>query len=102
MAYRLRYAVNVDFVPAGVGPMSALTAPALPGGGAGQFTLELTQLPVSGPVVPGTGTTYPAGNALAAADITTLTNAMAADIAAQLTALIARLAAWPQGGAAAM
>lgn len=101
MAYRLRYSVNIDFVAGGQGPMSGLPAAVSPGGGAGTLTLEFSQSPVTGPIVAGAGTTYPGGNALAAGDITTLTNAMAADIAAQLTAQLARLQQWPQGGAQA-
>jgi hypothetical protein len=98
MAWRLRYNVNIDMLGPGQGPMSGINAPVLPGGGVGQLTLELGQIPNSGPVVPGTGTTYPGGNALAAGDLTTLTNAMAADILAQLTANLSRLNNWPQGG----
>lgn len=99
MAWRLRYSANIDFLSAGQGPMSAVDATPLPGGGTGSQTLEFVQNPASGPVVAGAGTSYGAGNALAAADITTLTNAMAADIAAQLTTQLSRLNNWPQGGA---
>lgn len=101
MAYRLRYRVSIDWLGAGEGPMTGLAGSVSPGGGGGSLTLEFNQNPVSGPVVGGAGATYPGGNALAAGDITTLTNAMAADIAAQLTAQLSRLATWPQGGAKA-
>lgn len=99
MAWRLRYQVSIDFLAPGQGPMSAVNAPPLPGGGTGEQTLEFVQNPNSGPVVPGTGTAHAAGNELAAADVTTLTAALAADIAAQLNAQLARLNNWPQGGA---
>jgi len=102
MAYRLRYAVNIDFVGAGMGPMSGLSGTNPSAGGASNLTYEIDQSPVAGPIVAGSGAASPGGNALAAADITTLTNAMAADVAAQLTAALSRLAAWPAGGASAV
>jgi hypothetical protein len=105
MGYRIRYQVNVDFVPPGVGPMSALTAPVLPGGGGVGPTLDFTNTPgYAGTTVAGAGTVVVSGktyqNALNAADVTTLTNAMAADVAAQLNvaATLARLQAWVYGG----
>lgn len=98
MAWRLRYQVGIDFLGAGQGPMSGVNAPPLPSGGTGQQTLELLQNPASGPIVPGTGTAHAPGNELAAADVTALTAAMAADIAAQLNAQLGRLNNWPQGG----
>jgi hypothetical protein len=105
MGYRIRYAVNIDFVPPGVGAMSALNAPTLPGGGGVGPTLEVENTPgYTGTVVAGAGTVVVSGktyqNALNAADITTLTNAMAADTAAQLNvaATLAKLQAWVYGG----
>jgi hypothetical protein len=81
MAYRMTYSVQVQWVGPGLGPMGgalATTSPQGPAGGAqvleflnqqgGQNTLTFL-----------------------AADITTLTNAMAADIAAQCTANITRI-----------
>jgi hypothetical protein len=97
MPYRMRYAVWVDFMPAGAGPMAANLAPMQgPAGGAsGAQTLELFNVS-GGQVVVGGG----ANNALVSADVTTLTNAMAADISAQMNvaATLGRLAAFASGG----
>ena len=81
MSYRITYQCNIDWVGPGTGPMSGNVGPNVgmsPAGGAqrlalfnkagGQNTLTFQ-----------------------AADITTLTNAMAADIAAQMTAAITRV-----------
>ena len=87
MAYRIRYCVNIDFVGAGAGPMEALTAGYLPGGGSNGQTKEFVN------------TTTPVTGTFLAADVTTLTNAMAADIAAQLNvaATLAQIQAWATG-----
>jgi hypothetical protein len=91
MAFKLGYQVQVSFVGAGAGPMQALTAPSLfgQGGSTGQqaeFSVTATSVPVS--------------NTFTATDITNLTNAMAADIAAQLNlaANLAKIQAWASGG----
>jgi hypothetical protein len=85
--------------------MSALNAPSLPGsgGGTGQVA-EFSVNPTVLPVVNGATTYTPPGGsamngALAAADITTLTNAMAADISTQmnLAANLAKMQAWVVG-----
>jgi hypothetical protein len=81
MAYRLRVIANIDWVGPGQGPMDTLTAPMLPGGGSGAQTFNMRST-APGYVIAGTGT----GGALASADITALTNAAAADLAAQLNA----------------
>lgn len=81
MAYRLTYQCNVDWVGPGLGPMGAGYAAALPQGGrGGAQTIEFSN------ALGGQNT-----NTFLAADITTLTNGMAADIAAQLTLQITRI-----------
>lgn len=92
MAYRLRCQVNIDWVGAGQGPMDTLLAQNLPGGGAGAQTFNMRSQ-TGGYVIAGTGT----GGALASADITALTNAMAADISAQLNTNIAIPDGWISG-----
>ena len=101
MAYRLRYKVSIDWVGAGMGPMSGVGAGIAPGGGASNLTMKFEQNPVSGPIVSGSGAASPGGSALAAADLVTLVAGMATDVGTQLTAALPRLAAWPAGGAAA-
>jgi hypothetical protein len=76
MAYRLRYTFNIDWIGAGMGPMGSPQVG--PGNGNAQ-TLDLLNTP-GGQNIAGSG----AGGILAASDITTLTNAAAADMAAQL------------------
>ena len=81
MAYRLRYKATIDWVGPGQGPMSGNTAAQVgdaPAGGAQSLALFNAQ---------GGQNTL----TFLAADITTLTNAMAADIAAQMTTNIARI-----------
>lgn len=81
MAYRLTYQCNVDWVGPGLGPMGGQLAPPLPQGGrGGAQTFEMSNA-------------QGGQNSLTflAADITALTNAMAADIAAQMTANITRI-----------
>lgn len=80
MAYRLRYQVYVDWVGGGMGQIGSPQNPGLQGGGNAQ-TLIL-QNAQGGQNITGTGT----GGAIAAADITTITNAMAADVLAQMNA----------------
>jgi hypothetical protein len=96
MPYRMRYQVYVDFMPAGAGPMAAQLAPmqGASGGASGAQTLELFNV-AGGQVVVGGGT----NNALVSGDVTTLTNAMAADISAQMNvaATLARLAGFASG-----
>jgi hypothetical protein len=88
MAYRITYTVNVDWVGEGVGPMSGNTAAQVgdaPAGGAQRLKLFNA-----------------AGGqnrkTFQAADITALTNAMAVDIAAQMTTNIARVQGFATGG----
>ena len=81
MAYRLTYQAWIDWVGPGLGPMGNGLAPALPmGGRGGAQTLEFSN-------AQGGQNTL----TFQAADITTLTNAMAADIAAQMTTNITRV-----------
>ena len=74
--YRLRYTWNLDWVGAGQGPSGSPQVG--PGGGNAQ-TLGGINL-AGGQNIVGSGT----GNIIASADITTLTNGMAADVSAQL------------------
>jgi hypothetical protein len=89
MAYRLRYQYYVDWVPPGVGVLSGnvLTSGVTSGASAQSYAQDDTS---------------PGQNSLTftAADITALTNAMAADVAAQLNApaTIARIQAFATGG----
>ena len=89
MPYRISYQVNIDWVGAGEGPMSGSTAANIgmsPAGGAQRLSLFNT---------PGgqNALTFVSGT------ITTLTNAMAADIAAQMNAAatLARVQAFSTG-----
>jgi len=76
MAYRLTYTANISWVGPGQGPMTLPNAQ----------TLQLRNT-ANGQNVSGAG----AGGTVNGADVTTLTNAMAADMAAQLN-LAANLA----------
>lgn len=86
-AYRIRYEANIDWVGPGAGPMEAVNAPYLPGGGATGQTAAFVS------------TTTPITGTFLAADVTTLTAAMAADLAAQLNAAatLAKIQAWATG-----
>lgn len=90
MSYRITYEVIVQWVGPGIGPMSGNTAVQLglsPAGGAQVKALFNAQGGQNSP-------TFTAG------DITTLTNAMAADIAAQMNvpATLAQVQAFSSGG----
>lgn len=88
MAYRLRYTAHVDWVGPGLGPMGGAGAPAVgetPAGGAQTLAFFNQQ----GAQNSGTFT---------GADITALTNAMAADLAAQMNAQMARVQGFASGG----
>ena len=91
MAFRIRYSASIDWVGPGRGAMNGNLAPnagPLPGAGGAQ-TIEFQNLPVGGALT----------NTFTAADITTLTNAMAADCSTQMNAAIARVQAFSSGGA---
>ena len=85
MAYRLRYQVSVDWVAPGMGPgLSNPDGPGVaPAGNAQTLTLFNGQ----------TGLYPPNSSTFLAADVTALTNSMAADIAAQfnVAATLARV-----------
>ena len=95
MPYRLRYTWNLDWVGTGMNAMSgSLTPLNMPAGGAQTFGgVSLA----TGQNIVGTGT----GGAIATGDITTITNAMAADVNAQLNvaATLARVQGFATGGA---
>ena len=79
MPWKLTYTVNVDYVGAGQGGNQRI-------GQTRAFTKSATN---NNTVV----------QTLVAADVTTLTNALASDIAAQMNvpAVLAQMAAWPTG-----
>jgi hypothetical protein len=84
MAYRLVYRFSIQWLAPGLDNMA-------PGGPNAQ-NLTLINA-VNGQSIAGSGT----GGALAAADITTLTNAAAADMSAQLNSNIAIPQGWISG-----
>jgi hypothetical protein len=87
MAYRISYQIQVYWVGPGLGVMGNALAPSLPNAPAGGAqSLELSN------VQGGQNS-----NTFLAADITALTNAMAADIAAQMTTNIARIQGFATG-----
>ena len=87
MAYRVTYQVNVDWVGPGTSVMTNNLAPALPQGGrGGAQTLEFSNKQGGQNSSTFTGT-----------DITALTNAIAADMAAQFTASSARVIGFATG-----
>jgi len=95
MAYRLRYTANLDWVGPGQGPMGGGLA-VIPGSEAGGAqTIQFDNTP-GGQNTPGTGS----GGIIQSSEITTITNAMAADIAAQMNvaATLARIQGFASGG----
>lgn len=90
MAWRLRYSFNVDWVPPGAAQFGS---PNVPGPGAGNNqTIQFLNVQ-GGQNIAGAAT----GNTLQGSDITTLTNAAAADMAAQLNANLARINGFATG-----
>lgn len=91
MAYRLRYTFNVDWVGPGMGPMGS---PQVGPGNSNAQTLGLINQ-AGGQNVAGAGS----GGIIIGSDITTLTNAAATDMAAQLNlaANLAKMQGWPTG-----
>lgn len=92
MPYRLRYFVNVDFVPPGVG--------------LGQQSVQATGVPGS-PGVPNAGqqqtfeidnAVMPVSNTFVSGDVTALLASMSADLSTQLNANLARIQAFATGG----
>lgn len=95
MAYRLTYFATLSWVGDGIGPMGGQLS-VLPGSElGGAQSMELANTP-GGQQVVGGGTS----GAITAANITTITNAMAADISAQLnlTANLAKAQGFATGG----
>lgn len=87
MSYRLTYQANIDWVGPGMGPMSNNLSPALPQGGrGGAQTIEFSN------AQGGQNT-----STFLSADVTTLTNAMAADIKAQMLAQLTRIQGFASG-----
>lgn len=97
MAYRLRYCFWVDFVGAGqgLGLMAGQTSGPGPTPAGNMQTIEFvnTDTPLNGntPMPPNSST-------FTSTDIGNLTAAAAADMVLQLTAQIARIQAFAQGG----
>lgn len=81
MAYRLVYTAQVLWVGPGIGPMGGALATSLPGAPAAGAQMLQFQNAQGGQN----------SNTFQAADITALTNAMAADLAAQMTTNITRI-----------
>jgi hypothetical protein len=91
MAYRLRYTFNMDWVGPGMGPIGS---PQVGPGNSNAQTLGLINKPGAQNIT-GSGS----GGIIQSADITTLTNAAAADMLAQLIAAgpLATMQGWPTG-----
>jgi hypothetical protein len=87
MAYRVTYQVFVDWVGPGTGPMTNNLAPALPAGGRGGTQAISFSNKQGGQN----------SNTFLTADITALTNGIAADMVTQFTAAQARIQAFSTG-----
>lgn len=94
MAYRLRYQAWVDWVTPGIG----LGIAASPQGGPGMVPAGNAQ--TIGFFNSDNSTYPPNSTTFTSADVTNLTNAMAADLAAQMdvAAILARIQAFSSGG----
>lgn len=100
MPYRLRYAVTIDWIGAGAGPMQAEAPTAgnmLQGGGASGQSKTFTVNPAIIPTVPGSGSGSFPVQQLASGDITTLLTGLTTDISAQMNAAIATMQNWALG-----
>lgn len=95
MPYRLRYTFNVDWVPAGTGQTQPGSTTSALGSSGGAQTKGFVNTP-GGQQVLGSGT----AGIINGTDVTTLTNAAAADMAAQLNvaATLAQLQGFNSGG----
>lgn len=96
MAFKIRYTFNIDWVGPGAGPMEALLPSAgqmLPGGGSLGQTKGFAGNPALIPIANGAG----AGGTLTGGDVTNLTNAAAADMAAQINAALPQINGFPTG-----
>ncbi len=96
MGYRLRYQYWLDWVGPGQSAMGGGQVPIAGSESGGAQTLSGFNA-TGGQNATGTGT----GGAIATSEITTITNAMAADVSAQLNvaAVLARIQAFSSGGA---
>ena len=92
MPYKLRYAFVVDYFPAGTGAVQPDALTPIDSASGAQIK-KFFNTP-GGQVVVGAG----AGGILNAADVTALTNAAAADMAAQMNAAIGQLDGFVTGG----
>lgn len=92
MPYKLRYVFAVDFMPSGTGAVQPDALTPLDSAGGAQ-TKRFFNTP-GGQVVAGAGS----GGILNGADVTALTNAAAADMAAQMNAAIGQLDGFVSGG----
>lgn len=100
MAYRLTYQVNIDWVGPGTGVQGGSAAPALPQGGrGGAQTIEFSNLTLV-PNAAGQSTIQGGinSNTFLTADITAMTNAVAAQLVTQLTAAQSRIQGFATGG----
>jgi hypothetical protein len=93
MPYRLRYKFFVDYLPAGTGLSQPNAADSNVDQTSGAQVKAFQQV-AGGQIVAGAGT----GGAINGADVTALTNAAAADMAAQMNANLGQLAAFISGG----
>ena len=91
MAYRLTYRWSVSWVGPGMGPVGSPQV----GPGSGNAQVLTLQNQAGGQNVAGAGT----GGIIVGSDITTLTNAAAVDMAAQLNlaANLGEMQGWPTG-----
>jgi hypothetical protein len=96
MPFRMRYTVSVDFVPPGLG-LGITASGSQPGAGGDVAAGPAQTIEFFNSL---TSALPPVTNTFLTGDVTTLTNAMAADIAAQLNvaAVLARIQAFATGG----
>jgi hypothetical protein len=97
MAYRIRYVAYIDWVTPGMG-LGMTAGPAGPGAVPAGNAQTIAFFNSDGVV---NGTTYPPNTStFQSADVTTLTNAMAADLAAQMDApaVLTRVQNFSTGG----
>jgi hypothetical protein len=97
MAYKLIFQAQISWVGPGAGPMETLLQSSgnFQMGGGGAQSKGFTTNPASIPIANGAG----AGGTLTGGDVTNLTNAVAADLAAQinLAANLGVINGWPGG-----
>lgn len=99
MSYRVTYQVNVDWVGPGTGVMTGNVAPALPQGGrGGAQTIEFSNLTLPPNAAGQSSQGGINSNTFLTADITALTNAVAAQLVTQFTAAQSRIQGFATGG----